>query len=216
MMGRSIRPAWRGARRWRGGAIASEFALVLPIFALILFASTDIIRSFRAQLRIDMVAVQVAQIVSQCTVLTERDFTDSSFGFWAHARRIAGGIIDLNTGRMFVSVLGRDGNTNQVRWQQTTGTAAASSAFTVGMTNPPLKGKNGADFMVPTGQTLFVTEVFATIDPWVLSAGLIRAVLGHADNSAQIKGMAMFLSRVPDPASLLQTPASNNQRGCTA
>ena len=98
--------AGRSGFRWRDrrGVAASEFALVVPIFVLVLFATADLIRVFRAQLRAETVAVQVGQIVSQCRAITDGasvatpgnpDNSDIAQLF-AHGARIAGNIINVN------------------------------------------------------------------------------------------------------------------------
>ena len=69
-------------------------------------------------------------------------------------------------------------------------------------------------FVVPSGQTLFVTEVYAIVQPWILSAGLIGTVLPNVLN-----GTTLFLSRAPDPTVLQTDPATvtnPNTADCTA
>jgi hypothetical protein len=64
---------------------------------------------------------------------------------------------------------------------------------------------------VPAGQTLLVTEVYAVVRPWVLSAGLIGTALPSV-----INGTTLFLSRAPDPVALQAPPAAGNVPDCTA
>lgn len=196
-----------GLLRARRGSVASEFVLVLPVFFLIVLAATDIVRVFRAQLRMEMVAVQIGQIVSQCPRMTEADFTDGTFGFWAHAGRIAAGLVDINSpsgGAMIVSALSLDGAANRLNWQRRTGNASTRSTFgDTGAPTPILRGQDGTAFTVPTGQTLLATEVFAVIEPWTISAGLIGTAL-----PAEIQGISFFLSRASEPGRLQQPPAA--------
>jgi Flp pilus assembly protein TadG len=199
--------------------VASEFVLVLPVFFLIVLATTDLVRVFRAQIRMEMVAVQIGQIVSQCPRITEADFTDGTFGFWAHAGRIGAGLVDINTptgGAMIVSAMSLDGAANRLDWQRRTGNASTRSAFgTAGAPTPILRGRDGTPFTIPTGQTLMATEVFAVIVPWTISAGLIGTAL-----PAEIQGVSFFLSRASDPARLQVPPATPAPpappRECTA
>ena len=205
-------------RWWRRGAVASEFVLIVPIFLLILFATVDIVRVFRAQIRVEMVAVQIGQIVSQCPRITEQDFTDTSFGFWAHAGRITGNLVDVNSitgGAMIVSSLGRDTNLNRLYWQRRTGNPTPQSVFgTAPAASVALSGQNGTAFVVPVGQTLFVTEVFGIVPPGQFSAGLIGTFLPN-----ELRGVTMFLSRASEPARLQLGPTTPappaNARDCT-
>jgi hypothetical protein len=193
--------------RARRGAVASEFVLVLPVFFLIVLATTDVVRVFRAQLRMEMVAVQIGQIVSQCPRITEADFTDGTFGLWAHAGRIAAGLVDINSptgGAMIVSALSPNGAANRLDWQRRAGNASTRSAFgDAGAPTPILRGQDGTPFTIPTGQTLLATEVFAVVQPWTISAGLIGTAL-----PAELQGISFFLSRASEPGRLQQPPAT--------
>lgn len=193
------------AHWWRRGAVASEFVLIVPLFVLILFATVDIVRVFRAQMRVEMVAVQIGQIVSQCPRITQQDFSDTSFGFWAHAGRIAGGLVDVNSvtgGAMIVSTLGRDNDRNRLYWQQRTGNPTPQSVLGIApAASVTLSGRNGDPFIVPVGQTLFVTEVFGIVPPGRFTAGLIGNFLPN-----ELRGLTMFLSRASEPARLQLAP----------
>lgn len=203
----------------RRGAVAAEFVLVLPLFFLIMLMTADVVRVFRAQLRTEMVVVQIGQIVSQCTRITAEDFTHAEFGFWAHAARIAADRVDINSttgGGMIVSVLGRNNNQNSLRWQRRTGNTTLQSVFgSMTSPTPVLRGRNGTPFIVPTGQTLFATEVFGIIEPGPVGAGLIGTLLPGAT-----RGVTFFLSRATDPTRLQQEPTTPTPpappRDCTA
>lgn len=191
------------------GIVASEVALMAPIFFLVALGTADLIRLFRAQMRAETIAVQIGQIVSQCRTITSGDVTN----FWAHAQRIAGSVIDVNSssgGRMMISAVSRNGNANRLSWQVRTGNNAAKFnsrlGSSVGGTATISDG-----FVVPASQTLMVTEVFATIQPFTLSAGLIGTVLNR-----DIYATTLFLSRAPDPTSLQTAPATNPVANCTA
>lgn len=196
-----------GLLRGRRGSVASEFVLVVPVFFLIVLATTDIVRVFRAQLRMEMVAVQIGQIVSQCPRVTEADFTDGTFGFWAHAARIASGVVDINSptgGAMIVSALSPNQAANRLDWQRRAGNASTRSTFgDAGAPTPILRGQDGTPFTIPAGQTLLATEVFAVVQPWTISAGLIGTAL-----PANLQGIAFFLSRASEPGRLQQPPGA--------
>ncbi len=203
----------------RRGAAAAEFVLVVPLFFLIIFATIDVVRVFRAQIRMEMIAVQIGQIVSQCSRITPEDFTHSESGFWALAARIADGRVNVNSpggGTIIISALGRDGNRNRLYWQErpSTGNTTTQSVFgTTANATPTLRGRDGEAFVIPEGQTLFATEVFATVQPWIMSAGLISSAM------SEIRGVTFFLSRSSDPGQLQQQPTAPTPpaptRSCT-
>lgn len=205
-----MRPASPTARR---GSVAAELALMAPLLFLLALGTTDLIRAFRAQLRMEMVAVQIGQIVSQCARIADpADFAQ----FWGHAARIADGRVDVNSatgGAIVISAISQNptnANANRLNWQRRTGNVSATSAFNT-TSAPVIRGRANQAFVVPAGQTLFATEVFAIIEPWVLSAGLIGTVLPQ-----QIMGITMFLSRATDPTRLQTAPVTSNVRDCTA
>lgn len=188
--------------------MASEFALLVPFFFLIALAGADLIRVFRAQLRTETIAVQIGQIVSQCRAITNPGDRNN---FWAHAQRIAGTVIDVNSatgGAMIISAVGRNGNANRLSWQMRTGNVTSVSRLgsTAGGT-----ATISDNFVVPTSQTLLVTEVYAVVQPFVLSAGLIGTVLPRV-----IYGTTLFLSRAPDPTTLQTAPSNSTTPDCTA
>lgn len=201
----------RGARARlsdRRGLVASEFALMAPLFFLVALAGADLIRLFRAQLRTETIAVQIGQIVSQCRVITNPGDRNN---FWAHAQRIAGGVIDVNSttgGAVVISAVGRNSNANRLSWQMRTGNVTQTSR--VGATVGGAATISDS-FVVPANQTLLVTEVFAFVQPFTLSAGLIGTVLPSV-----IYGTTLFLSRAPDPATLQTAPANSATPNCTA
>jgi Flp pilus assembly protein TadG len=212
------RPADRRRRHGgfgRRGVAASEFALCAPLFFLILLATADIIRVFRAQIRLEMIAVQIGQVVSQCNQITTTGDTDQ---FWAHAARIGGGMVDVNSatgGSMLVSAVSVNTTTNANRldWRVRTGNATTTSVLgnaVVGGT-PILRGRDNAPFNVPAGQTLLVFEANAIVIPWTLSVGLIGTALPQ-----QLSAVTMFLTRSSEPARLQVTPINSAARDCTA
>lgn len=213
-----MRPAsllMRLARIGRRGWVAAEFALVAPVFFLVALGTADLIRLFRAQLRTETIAVQIGQIVSQCTNITTADVTQ----FWAHANRIAGGIVDVSSptgGRMIVSAVRRHQSnaSNILAWQRANGNVSHTSSVGVTPNAAATIVHNVAGvtpFVVPANQTLFVTEVFAIVQPWPLSAGLIGTVL-----PATIGAKTLFLTRARDPVALQTAPATSATPECTA
>lgn len=202
----------RRRRLDRRGLVASELAIVAPIFFLIALATADLVSLLRAQLRTETVSVQIGQIVSQCRAITNPGDRDV---FWAHATRIAGGVIDVNSatgGAIVISAVVRNASANRLVWQMRTGNTSHTSSVgaTVGGA-ATLNGRNGAAFVMPDRQTLLVTEVFAIVRPWVLSAGLIGTAL-----PSTIQYSVLFLARAPDPTSLQAAPRNSNATDCTS
>lgn len=208
-----MRPASRRTLG-RRGLVATEFALVVPLFFLVALATADLIRVFRAQLRTETISVQIGQIVSQCRTITAGDVAN----FWVQAGRIAGDVIDVNSGgggAMVISAVSRrvDGsgnpiNANTLSWQRRTGNTAHTSRLR--QTTAGQVATVSDSFIVPTGQTLLVTEVFAIVRPWILSAGLIGTVLDR-----NIFGTTLFLSRAPQPVTLQTAPSTVTTANCT-
>lgn len=217
-----MRPA-SAAIRSRRGLVALEAAL----FLFVALCTADMIRVFRAQLRVEAVAVQIGQIVSQCRTITDSgslsgsgtasDNSDIS-QFWRHAERIAGGIVDVRGrmvgssmtagGAVIITAVGRNNNANRAYWQRRSGNTTIRSGVA---TAAPGAATISNGFVVPANQTLFVTEVFAEIQPWVLGAGLIGTVL-----PTMLSGTTLFLSRAPDPVSLQAVPRVTLDPECTA
>lgn len=192
--------------------LASELALCAPLFFLILLATADLVRVFRAQLRMEMIAVQIGQIVSQCPTITTPGDTNE---FWGHAARIAGGFVDINSptgGAIIISGMSRNNNANRLDWQVRAGNVTTPSEFgTVALPTPIIRGRNAQAFVVPAGQFLLITEVYAIVIPWTISAGLIGTALPQT-----LTGLTMFLTRVTDPARLQTPPTPSPDRNCTA
>jgi Flp pilus assembly protein TadG len=192
----------------RRGVAAVEFAIVAPVLILLALATADLVQFIRSQLRLDATAVQVGQLVSQCNRIT--DSGDIS-QFWSYAQQIVGSLGTVTganaVGGVTISaVYSKDGKTNTLAWQRTTGTPWTSSVGkTVNSTATITEG-----FVVPTGQTLLVTEVFLPQTPWVLSAGFMGTVLPKVLN-----GTTLYLTRAPDAPSIQTLVVNTPQPDCT-
>jgi hypothetical protein len=92
-------------------------------------------------------------------------------------------------------------NKNVVGWQYSTGNPAQGSS--VGSEGGPAKITEG--FIVPSGDTLMVTEVFLPLSAWVLSAGFTGNVLNTVLN-----GTTLYLTRAPDAASIHNKPQAGS------
>lgn len=197
----------RSARNRRGAA-AAEFALVSPLFFLLVLATIDLVQLIRTQLRLDAAATQLGQIVSQCNRITDPGDTSQ---FWTHAQRILGGVGRVTggsaPGAVIVSAVFSEEGANRVAWQRRTGDAGRPSS--VGRQGGAATLAGG--FVVPAGQTLIVTEIYAPRQAWVLSAGLMGDLLPR-----MLNGTTLFLSRAPDASALQQPPEAEAEADCTA
>jgi hypothetical protein len=202
------RAARLAARPDRGGVATTEFAVLTPVLLLLGLVATDTVNLLRAQMRLDSTALQLGQLVSQCTRIVTPGDTDQ---FWAYADRIIGDLGDVTgaapDGAVVISAVGLVGGANRVAWQTRTGSAGFASRVGTAGGSPTLPG----GFLVPAGQTMFVTEVFLRRDTWALGASF----MGGAEPQT-LTGMTTFLSRAPDAASLQVAPASRTTPDCTA
>ncbi len=203
-----MRPARRPLRdRRRGGVVSLEFGLLMPVLALIVLAMSDVVNLFRANLRVESAALQLGQLVSQCNVISTPGDTNQ---FWSYAQRVIGSLGTVTgsgaAGAVIVSAVGRVNNANQIAWQFRTGSTAHQSEIGTAGASASLPGT----MVVPTGQTLFVTEVFLPRDTWIVSA----LMMGGRDTRT-LQGSTMFFTRAPDAPSLLLAPQASAQPNCT-
>jgi len=200
-----MRPASRTAR---AGTISVELALVVPVLGLLALGTSDIVGLLRAQLRLDMAAQQVGQLVSQCNrIVAPGDINQ----FWAYAQRVVGGFATLTgpgaNGAVIISAIGRIDGANRVTWQYRTGGGLfLSNIGTSGGTATLPGGVN-----VPDGQTMFVTEVYLRRQQWPMAGALMGG-----STPRTLMGESLFLTRAPDAPSLQAVPANNAQPACTA
>jgi Flp pilus assembly protein TadG len=196
----------RHVSRDRRGVAAVEFAFVAPLLIILALATADLVQFIRSQFRLDETAVQLGQLVSQCDSISTADEAQ----FWNYAQQIVGGVGQVTgataTGAVIISaVYSADGKTNKVAWQISTGNPKQGSSV----------GKQGGtaniteNFIVPSGDTLLVTEVYLPLQPWVFSAGF----MGNAA-STDLNGTTLYLTRAPDASAIQQVPAGN-QLACT-
>jgi len=191
----------------KNGTVAVEFGLAAPLLLLLALATTDLVQLLRSQLRLDSAAVQVGQLVSQCNRITDPGDTSQ---FWVYAQRVMGDQGDVTgtdaTGSIIVSAVFSQSGANRVAWQRRAGNAASRSS--VGVQGGTATISEG--LVVPTGQTLLVTEVFFPRDPWVLSASIMGGAL-----PVVLSGTTLFMTRAPDAPSIQKPPTSSAQPDCT-
>lgn len=198
----------RSARRDRRGFVSLEFALGLPLLFILLLGGTDLVGLLRAQLRADLAAQQLGQIVSQCSRISAPGDIDV---FWAVAQRGVGDAHAISgaaaPGAVIVSAVGRSGTVSRVMWQQRTGSPLHLSRIGTAGTVATLPG----GFQVADGQTLFVTEVFLRRDTWPLVGRLFGG-----SSQRTLGSFALFVARAPDAPALLAPPANDPSPACTA
>lgn len=191
------------------GVAAIEFAIIAPVLLLLALAATDLVQLLRSQLRLDAAAVQLGQLVSQCNRITDPGDTAQ---FWVYAQSIVGNLGTVTgsnaQGSVVVSAVYSQAGANRFAWQRRTGNAAQLSS--VGTGTPGGAAKIAETFIVPTGQTLLVTEVFLPRQPWVLSVNFMPAALPRVLN-----GTTLFMTRAADAPAIQQLPTSKTQPDCT-
>jgi Flp pilus assembly protein TadG len=208
-LSRRLRRATIALLRQRRGMVSVEAGLMAIPIALIVLGMTDVVNLFRAHLRVESAALQLGQLVSQCNIISTPGDTDQ---FWVYAQRIIGNLGAVTgagaTGAVVVSAVGRVDNANQVAWQFRTGSSAHASEVGVAGGAATLAG----GFQVPTGQTLFVTEVFLPRATWDTA---VTHRLMDSPETRTLQGSTMFLTRAPDAPSLLLPPTASANPNCT-
>jgi Flp pilus assembly protein TadG len=206
---RRLRRAALALLRQRRGMVSVETGLMAIPIALIVLGMVDVVNLFRAHLRVESAALQLGQLVSQCNAITTPGDTSQ---FWTYAQRIVGNLGTVTgagaTGAVVISAVGRVNNANQVVWQQRTGSTAHASEVGVAGGAATLAG----GFQVPTGQTLFVTEVFLPHATWDTA---VTHRLMESPQTRVLRGSTMFLTRAPDAPSLLLPPKASANPNCT-
>jgi Flp pilus assembly protein TadG len=185
----------------RRGAAAVEFALVLPLLALLLTATADLALQLRTTFRIERTAAELANLVSQHESLTSADIAR----MFEAAEAISGPSLTVAApagqgGRTVISLVA-GANTevscpaaNCILWQRARGNAARFPASGIG----PERGTAAlpGGFTVPPAQTVVVTEVFYPRSAWLFADAFfpsgpqsIRATAIVRPRAAQLTGI---------------------------
>ena len=161
----SLSACIRHILRARKGIAGIEFALVAPLFVLVLLATTDVAFYIRMRLRLDTTARTVGQVVTQYNQLYAGDFTE----IYNASQLTAGSIaVTGKLGATIVSGITNQGGKASIAWQQISGAGFTSKYGTVGA-SPVLP----ASYVPPVGVTLVVVELYSTATPWVYAASLL-------------------------------------------
>lgn len=153
--------------RARRGAVAAEFAMVIPVLALIALGGTEIARYALLHQKLARAAVTMADLVSQAEDITEGGITQllaatepvmQPFGMGAD------GVVILS------SITASGGNPARISWQRSGGGGLTGAGSNFGVeggtaTLPP-------GFVVRDGETAIAAEVFYAFSP-LFTAGLV-------------------------------------------
>lgn len=176
----------RGFRRHRLGRRGSavlEFALVAPVLILLIFGVMDLVLQMRAYYRVERMAGEILNAVSQLDPVTRSGVT----GILGAAASIGGVGIAIsdtagNDGAIYVTAVQNNGTANQRLWglnNYTSGNPPTAVATRLGASAPPLPG----GVIVPSGVQLIAVEVLSQRVPWtsritqVMSGGAAPRVL---------------------------------------
>lgn len=194
--------------RDRRGVAALELAIVAPFLLLVAAAGFDLVQMFRTQLRVDNAATQLGQIVSRCNVITAPGDTDN---FWDLVNAVLDGAgtvtAPTGSGAAVVTAVYRVSNANRVAWQRRTGNPNYLSSVGTATGAATIAER----FVVPSGQTLIVSEVILRSNTWVLSEQVFGDLIPRT-----LRGVSLFMTRVADAPSIQAQPTTSNTPNCTA
>ncbi len=162
-VGRFARRLMRACR----GAVATEFAMAMPVIMLIVLGGSEIARYALLHQKLARAAVTMADLVSQAEEISEADIAQLFSAVdpvMSPFRMGADGIVILS------SVTASGGDPAQVAWQRSGGGTFATANSGLG----PEGGAASlpAGFVVRDGETAIVAEVFYSFAP-LFTAGLI-------------------------------------------
>lgn len=149
------------------GAVATEFAMAMPVIMLIVLGGSEIARYALLHQKLARAAVTMADLVSQAEEISEADITQLFAAVDPVMKPFsmgANGVVILS------SVTASGGDPAQVAWQRSGGgtlTPASSGLGTEGGA-----ASLPAGFVVRDGETAIVAEVFYSFAP-LFTAGLV-------------------------------------------
>lgn len=164
---RRIRRFARRLLRTRRGAVATEFAMALPVIMMIALGGAEIARYALLHQKLARAAVTMADLVSQAEKIHETDITQ----LFAAVNPVmtpfsmgADGVVVLS------SVTASDGNPAQVAWQRSGGGSLVGVTSGIGPEGGVANLPTG--FVVRNGETAIVAEVYYSFAP-LFTAALI-------------------------------------------
>lgn len=214
-MSRTRRPV----RRDRRGVAAVEFALATPLVFLATFLIADVVQLCRGWMRVQSVAMQIGQIVSQCEVFhTADDAVLSDI-----AKDLLGKYAEgTEQWRLIVNAFGRDdkdGTGINFEWKVDKGSTPALTVTSKGKELPkaPAEGSTPETaFVMGKNKMLFRTEVYARLDRTFLTRGVnVLTANNRVPLEFEIgRGEALHSTRYPTTEKLKAKKTSDADKGC--
>ncbi|MFT8243809.1 TadE/TadG family type IV pilus assembly protein [Roseomonas sp. BN140053] len=158
-------------RRDRRGVAAVEFALVLPILALVAVAVVDVVDFLRVSMRLERTAGEVANLMAQYETLKAEDVT----ALFDVARQIAAPYgVTATAGKVYLTSCGNLGSGVQSLGQSSAGSYNVRSAVVCEGQTVRVQPFN-AEITLASGQGAVLVEVYLRWEPWVLSRRFFQA-----------------------------------------
>ena len=192
------------------GVSSIEFALVAWVLALLALATVDVVTYIRTDFRLEQVAAQMGEVITQCQAINSPGDTNR---FMQEAKVMAGGldITDMTgIGSFIITAIVPVPNSKSpaatIAWQYFFGNPLYGSS----MCGAALTCSTGASatipggFSIPDNQVLIVTEVSASVQPFMFSAKFINA------SKTILHSNALFLVRSANPSSLNKVTVSTS------
>jgi Flp pilus assembly protein TadG len=157
-------------RLWRDRRAVSivEFALVVPIFSLMILAGTEVARYILLNQKLDRLATQVADLTSQEVSVTSGDLSN----IFDASLSVVWPFNILNNGVVIVSSVGQVSNQTRVLWQRSC--PGSGCTWSTTQTAVSRVGTQGNAATLPTGfaisatnTNVIVVEVFYTFAPFL-------------------------------------------------
>jgi Flp pilus assembly protein TadG len=158
-LGRGMAAALFGVVRDKAGVAIAEFALAFPFLVLLLLGGFEIGRYVLLEQKLESVAVQTADLVSQAQSISTSELDDI---FLAASSIMAPFSLGDKGVIIVTSVSASGGQPAKVNWQRAGGgTASATSLIGTPGGNATLP----AGFVVRNGESLIVAEAFYNFTP---------------------------------------------------
>ena len=187
--------ALRGGRRGllerlarsRRGAVVVEAALLMPLMAVAIVCSVDVMRYLELGARADRMASSVADLVSRADVIRDRTAMDGNTRstdlgvYFELAREMALPEVLGDGGGVVISSVTGTGAAPQVNWIRSWGSGISASTDRL-QTLPPL----------PDGMSFVVAEIVLPFDPLILDR---TDLLGEIGFSRRVYRRAVYRPR---------------------
>lgn len=153
----------RRLRDGTAGVAAVEFALAMPILAMLLLGGLEISRYVLLNQKLSRLAINIGDLVTRAESLTEGDmlqvFQATQFIIRPFDFTVDGNIIVTSVGRAGTQPA-------TVNWQRSGPGAGGTAASTIGLTGKPAALPNGVTLR--EDQDVIITEVFYDYQPFII------------------------------------------------